>query len=197
MVTDGYDAVAPAVPYLNWSSYRRTLLLFQVSLVLTALMFFAGPLLPIRPVLLLAGEGAFVATHPWVKPAVTGLLNRLLEEKRAAKSPLGRELTRLEMKNREMLASLRQMYEEDGLDDTVWEKGWRDIEMFQNERLGRGDSATPSGWSAHNLQFGERKPFTKGSDGWTAQEQDLDVTGYTLDVRCVRERICSVDCWDC
>jgi hypothetical protein len=181
MVTDGYDAIAPAVPFLNWSSYRRTLLLFQASMILTVVMFFFGPFIPIRPILLLVGEGAFIANHPWVKPAVLGLTKTLQEEKTACKTPLGRTLYQLEVKNREQMAALRQWYEEDGLDDTVWEKGWRDVEMYQNERFADANAASGTGWSAHNLRFGERKAFTKGSDGWTAQE--LDVAGYSLDIR--------------
>lgn len=181
MVTDGYDAVAPVVPYLNWSSYRRTLLLFQASLILTAVMFFGAPHIPLRPILLIAGEGAFIATHPWVKPAVTGLLNKLDEEKRTGKTPLGRELNKMERMNREQQAKLSQWYDEDGLDDQVWQKGWRDVEMYQNERFAIETAASASGWSAHNLQFGERRAFTKGPDGWTAKE--LDVAGYSLDIR--------------
>lgn len=185
MVTDGYDAIAPVAPFLNWSSYRRSLLLFQGSLLATLAMFFVGPFVPLRPILLLAGEGVFIATHPWVFPAVKGLFDKIDEEKRSGKTPLGRELSRMETKNREFLAMLRQLYEEDGLDDSIWERGWRDVEMYQNERFGKGGAASSSGWSAHNLQFGERKPFTKGADGWTAQDKDLEVSGYTLDVRCV------------
>lgn len=131
MVTDGYDAAAPMVPYLNWSSYRRTLLLLQASLVATALLFFLGPYLPIRPVLLLAGEGAFIANHPWLQPAVLGITKRLSDEKTAGRTPLGRELRRMEARSRALRAKLRIWIEEDGLDDVVWQKGWKDVEMFE------------------------------------------------------------------
>ena len=92
MVTDGYDAGAPLVPYLNWSSYRRSLILLQGSLLLTSILFFVGPYIPIRPILLLAGEGAFIANHPWLKPAVEGLLSKIGEEKKTGKTALGRKL---------------------------------------------------------------------------------------------------------
>ena len=131
MVTDGYDAGAPLVPYLNWSSYRRSLILLQGSLLLTSILFFVGPYIPIRPILLLAGEGAFIANHPWLKPAVEGLLSKIGEEKKTGKTALGRELNRIETVNREMQATLRQWIEEDGLDDVVWQKGWKDVEMFE------------------------------------------------------------------
>lgn len=131
MVTDGYDAGAPLVPYLNWSSYRRSLILLQGSLLLTSILFFVGPYIPIRPILLLAGEGAFIANHPWLKPAVEGLLSKIGEEKKTGKTALGRELNRFETVNREMQATLRQWIEEDGLDDVVWQKGWKDVEMFE------------------------------------------------------------------
>lgn len=131
MVTDGYDAGAPLVPYLNWSSYRRSLLLLQGSLLLTSVMFMLGPYIPIRPVLLLAGEGAFIANHPWLKPAIDGLLKKVDEEKKTGRTALGRELNRMEASSRELQASVRQWIEEDGLDDKIWQKGWRDVEMFE------------------------------------------------------------------
>jgi hypothetical protein len=130
-VTDGYDAGAPLVPYLNWSSYRRTLILLQGSLLLTCILFVVGPYLPIRPVLLIAGEGAFIINHPWFKPGFDGMMKRVDEEKRTGKTTLGRELNRIETSNREWRATLRQWLEEDGLDDEVWQKGWKDIEMFE------------------------------------------------------------------
>ncbi|UZJ57254.1 hypothetical protein CBS101457_006574 [Exobasidium rhododendri] len=180
LVTDGYDAGAPLVPYLNWSSYRRSLILLQGSLLLTCILFVAGPYVPIRPILLLAGEGAFVINHPWFKPGVEGMKKRIDEEKRTGKTTLGRELNRIETNSREWRATLRQWLEEDGLDDEVWQKGWKDFEMFENERYSTTNAANTGGWSAHNLTFGERKSFTKGSDGWSAQE--LEVAGFSIDI---------------
>jgi hypothetical protein len=44
---------------------------------------------------------------------------------------MGRELNRLEIRQRGLKAKIRQWVEEDGLDDDVWQKGWKDIEMFE------------------------------------------------------------------
>lgn len=185
MVTDGYDLIAPSVAYLNWSSYPRTLLLFQGSLVLTAVMFMLGPYIPLRPILLIAGEGAFLAGHPWVAPAISGLQRSIAQER--AQNPRGlpaRELERWEKRSREMRRRAQQWIDEDRLDDEVWEKGWRDVEMFENERFvdpKKASSAAVPGWSAHNLTFGERKPFTKAKDGWSAEA--LEVSGFAMDIR--------------
>ena len=53
----------------------------------------------------------------------------------------------------------------------------------RNERHSASSAANTVGWSAHHLTFGERKPFTKAADGWSAQE--LEVAGFSLDIRCV------------
>jgi hypothetical protein len=131
MVTDGYDAGAPLVPYLNWSSYGRSLLLLQGSLLVTGLLFMFGCYLPIRPVLLIAGEGAFIANHPWLKPALQGLWKKIEEEKKTSQTALGRELNRIERSGAELQAIIRQWIEEDCLDDEIWQKGWKDVEMFE------------------------------------------------------------------
>lgn len=132
MVTDIYDLVAPSVGFLNWSSYPRSLLLLQVSLLLTALLFVIGPYVPLRPILLVVGELAFLANHPWVKPAVQGLTRAIDEER--SQNPKGmtnRHLKKMEKRNREMMRRLQIWYDEDRLDDEVWERGWRDVEMFE------------------------------------------------------------------
>lgn len=53
----------------------------------------------------------------------------------------------------------------------------------RNERYVSPTSArsgqTP-GWSVHNLQYGERKPFTKAKDGWSASE--LEVSNFGAEI---------------
>jgi hypothetical protein len=56
--------------------------------------------------------------------------------------------------------------------------------MDRNERYNETNTISTAGWSAHNLTFGERKPFTKAADGWSAEE--LEVAGFSLDIRCVK-----------
>ncbi|PWN47631.1 hypothetical protein IE53DRAFT_390242 [Violaceomyces palustris] len=226
MVTDAYDLIVPIVSYLNWSSYPRSLLVFQLSILATVAMFFLGPFIPLRLIMFLSVEGIFVMNHPWTLPALQGM------SRRARKSKEGRMITNW---LKEMGHVVREWVERDRLDDEVWEKGWRDVEMFEEVQLSRsfpnchmvdsdflfihlplpgslhcipcpsptrmqffdlkkssrnqrfqatstaGSKEVSGTWSAHNLTFGERKSWTKGSDGWS--EENLQVTGYSVDIR--------------
>ncbi|EPQ27380.1 uncharacterized protein PFL1_04919 [Pseudozyma flocculosa PF-1] len=177
LVIDGYDAIAPLVPYLNWSSYTRSLHVFQLSILVTALLFFVAPYIPYRLVLFLAGEGAFILNHPWTLPALQGV------GKRINSSREGRRMVKL---LKEGGHRLREWVEQDRLDDDVWEKGWRNVEMFENERFQPTNRASSSsglvgGWSAHNLNVGERRPWTKGADGWSSDDLDV-IPGASIDI---------------
>ena len=196
MVPDGYDAIVPVVPYLNWSSYNRSMLILQLSIVTTVVMLFLGPLLPLRMILLIGGEAMFIATHPWVPPVVEAIGK--MRAARAPGSSVQAEQLQSVMRKRGKEAShvLRSWLELDRLDDSIWLNGWRDVEIFENERLLDVEAARQSsvgqprispgpGWSAGNLRReGDRKPWTKGSDGWSP-EDSLQGTGYTFDHRCV------------
>ncbi|GAC97550.1 hypothetical protein PHSY_005136 [Pseudozyma hubeiensis SY62] len=177
MIIDGYDLLAPTVPYLNWSSYSRSLHILQLSLLTTVLMFFVAPYIPFRAVMFVAGEGAFILNHPWTKPAIEGLV------KRVDTSREGRKLIKIA---KEGGHKVREWVEQDRLDDFVWEKGWRNVEMFENERFVGGKRAASSsgvvgGWSGHNLRMGERLPWTKGPDGWSSDEVEV-LPGSRIDV---------------
>jgi hypothetical protein len=180
MIIDGYDLLAPTVPYLNWSSYTRSLHILQLSLLTTVLMFFIAPYVPYRAVMFLAGEGAFILNHPWTKPALAGLFTRIDTSRE------GRKIMKMA---KEGGHKLREWIEQDRLDDFVWERGWRNVEVFENERYLPDKRAASStgvvgGWSAHNLRMGERMPWTKGPDGWTSDEVEV-LPGHRIDVRCV------------
>lgn len=178
MIIDGYDLLAPTVPYLNWSSYSRSLHILQLSLLTTVLLFFVAPYVPYRAVLLLAGEGAFILNHPWTKPALEGLFKRIDTSRE------GRKLVKVA---KEGGHKLREWIEQDRLDDYVWERGWRNVEMFENERFQPAKRAASSsglvgGWSAHNLRMGERLPWTKGPDGWSSDQVEV-LPGHQIDIR--------------
>lgn len=178
MIIDGYDLLAPTVPYLNWSSYSRSLHILQLSLLTTVLMFFIAPYVPYRLVLLIAGEGAFILTHPWTKPAIEGLMKRIDSSRE------GRKLMRIA---KEGGHQLREWIEQDRLDDYVVERGYRNVEMFENERYlpakrAASSSGVVGGWSGHNLRMGERRPWTKGPDGWSSDEVDV-LPGSKIDIR--------------
>lgn len=154
MITDAYDLLAPLSVHLNWSSPSHTLLIFQGLILATISLFFIAPFLPYRFILLVAGEGAFIINHPWTQPVVTKLLDRIGE---------GKEGRRLKAANRMALAQISEWIKMDQLPDDVWTRGWREVEVFENERYvtsspgRRASSISKSEWSGHNLRYGERK----------------------------------------
>ncbi|KAE8213786.1 hypothetical protein CF327_g2760 [Tilletia walkeri] len=190
MISKGYDDISPIMPYINWSSYSFTLVLMQFAIVATVAMFFLGPYLPLQPVLLVGGEALFVLTHPYFQPVATTLARK------AAESEEGKLLAR---KNRAILSKVQELIDLDRLGDDVWERGWKIVEMYENQRWmplsstasHRVTSANhpnfaPEGtWSGHNLRQGDRRPWTKGQDGWTAAGGGNDApsgAGWSVDV---------------
>ncbi|WFD34409.1 hypothetical protein MCUN1_001250 [Malassezia cuniculi] len=161
LIIDGYDDLSPLVPYLNWSSEERSLRILQASLVAAVAMYFIGPLIPVRLVLLLAGEGALVAHHPWVKPMVAAL------KKQMASSP---NAARRELRKRRLNQLVADLIDQDKLPDWAWAAGWKDVELFENQRyvpsFGRADRR----WDAANLRSNERGAWSQRSDGWAPVE---------------------------
>lgn len=157
MITDAYDLLAPFAVHLNWSSHQHTLLIFQLLILTTLSLFFIAPYLPYRWILLVAGEGAFLLNHPWTQPLLTQFSSRFLN----SNTKQGRKL---QDANRRMVAQLNEWIKMDQLPDDVWTRGWRDVEVYENERFvparggksGQGD-AKASGWSGHHLRLGERR----------------------------------------
>lgn len=155
MITDGYDLLAPLSIHLNWSSPAHTLLIFQGLIVATISLFFVAPYLPYRLILLIAGEGAFIINHPWTQPVMAKLLARIGE---------GKEGRKLKAANRTALAQLNEWIKMDQLPDDVWTRGWREVEVFENERYMASSPTSRTAkqeWSGHNLRFGERKVSTE------------------------------------
>ena len=122
LVIDGYDAIAPAVPCLNWSSYSRTLHIFQCSILVTIVLFFAAPYIPWRLLMFVGGEGAFVLNHPWTLPALQDFAKKIKTSRE------GRKILKVLKQNGH---TMRGWIEQDRLDDHVWEQGWRNVEMFE------------------------------------------------------------------
>lgn len=154
MITDAYDLLAPLAVHLNWSSPAHTLLIFQSLIIATISLFFIAPYLPYRVILLVAGEAAFLVNHPWTQPVLAKLSARIGE---------GKEGRRLKTANRLALAQLNEWIKMDQLPDDVWTRGWREVEVYENERFAkvpdakRASSPSKSDWSGHSLRFGERK----------------------------------------
>ena len=160
LIIDGYDDLSPLVPYLNWSSEERSLRILQGCLVAMVAMYFLGPLIPMRPVLLVVGEAALLANHPWVKPTVEALKKHLASSPGAARRAL---------RKRRMQQMVRDLIDQDKLPDWAWKSGWRDMVLFENQRyvpsFGKGERC----WGANNLRDDERKPWSRGSDGWAPE----------------------------
>ena len=165
LIIDGYDDIAPIVKYLNWSDVSRTLRLLQGALLATVAMYFVGPLIPLRLTLFLVGELALVANHPWVKPTVAGLKKHLGSSKNAQKRVL---------RHRRFTQRLTDLLDEDRLPEEVWSRGWRDMELYENQRFRPGltKGSQEKRWSGTALRLSERRPWTKGSDGWTPPGED-------------------------
>lgn len=158
MITDAYDLLSPLSIHLNWSTPSHTLHIFQSLLLLTIVLFLVSPYLPYRLILFVGGEAALLANHPYVAPSVAKLM---------AKFGAGQEGRRLRSGQRRMVAQLHEWMRMDSLPDEVWEKGWKDVEVYENERFSDDAStkrvADKNGlgergrWSGHALRFGERK----------------------------------------
>ncbi|SCV74502.1 BQ2448_7531 [Microbotryum intermedium] len=66
-VSAGSDfAMAHVVPFLTWQDTRVTLVLLQLATLSSFAILFIAPYIPIRMVLLVAGEAVFFAGHPIV-----------------------------------------------------------------------------------------------------------------------------------
>jgi hypothetical protein len=163
MITDVYDLLAPFSIHINWSSPTHTLLVFQSLILVTLTLFFIAPYLPYRFILLVAGEGAFILNHPWTDPVVKKLMGKIGE---------GKEGRKLKESNRKALAMLNEWIKMDQLPDDVWTRGWREVEVYENERFAQEKGAKAKEgegrWSGHNLRYGERKvsPAARQRQGW-------------------------------
>ncbi|KAF5335345.1 hypothetical protein D9611_011682 [Ephemerocybe angulata] len=144
------------------------------------------PAFPIRQVFLVGGLLPFVATHPWVvrmypyvAAATPALLIRLEKEQRRLRAFVKKESVEPIPTQRPPIATiLQKIIDDDRLTDKCWNSEMREVELWENERLG-GEPASPqpgmeqpvsssqtTGWSKANLRPGERAAWTRGRDGW-------------------------------
>lgn len=174
LIIDGYDHIAPFVKFLNWSDVPRTLRLLQASVAATVLMFFVGPYIPVRLTLFVVGEAALIANHPWVKPTVNAIHKHFTTGRAAQKRIL---------RKRRLTQRIADLLDEDRLPESVWERGWRDVELFENQRFRPGfasHDAQEFRWSPNALQPGERRPWTRGSDGYSPEnDAEIETIGQT------------------
>jgi len=169
LIIDGYDHISPVVKYLNWSDVPRTLRIFQASIVVLVLMYLVAPLIPWRLLVFLAGEFVLIHHHPWLQPA----LNAIKKHVHSARRSHRRAQRQHRLKQR-----LLDMLDEDRLPEYVWERGWKNVEVYENQRLlsSRQDGVDERSWGSQNLKQGERQAWTRGSDGFSAS----DTTAETI-----------------
>lgn len=191
MIPEGYDAGSLLVPYLNWSDPTTSMLLLRVSVASTLLMLVVGHLLPLRLLLLVGGEGVLLANHPWIKPFVQGLTASAQSKDDDPTTLATMRKTHaaqqvLRKKRSEAAHVARTWIELDQLPDLAWTHGWRDVELYENERFVSRTPAAESGageahgrprstasadataqWSGEYLHSDDRRAWTRSQDGWS------------------------------
>ncbi|KAI0631916.1 integral peroxisomal membrane peroxin-domain-containing protein [Trametes polyzona] len=160
-VSDAHDFAVKFVPYLTHSApYTGTI--FSVVLATFLLMIPAVNMLPMRTTCLVLGLLPFFFTHPFTQHSLLPTLQSGL---------------------RPVLNSLRfralRAVDDDNLEDKHWRTELREVELWENERWAPGPNGssdeggrTEGSWSKANLRPGERKPWTRGRDGWSGVSDD-------------------------
>lgn len=161
LIIDGYDHISPFVKYLNWSDVPRTLRIFQASMFALVLLYVVAPWVPWRLLVFLGGEFVLIHHHPWLQPAVNAMKKQM---------NTGRDSYRRAQRQHRLKQRLFDLLDEDRLPEYVWERGWKEMEMYENQRYcaRRHSSARDRAWCSQNLEPGERQAWTRGSDGFSA-----------------------------
>lgn len=116
-----------------------------------------------RFTVLLLGLAPFAVTHPFIR-------NSVLPAALYSSQPYIKRLR----------SRVTRYIDNDRLEDKHWNSEMREVELWENERWlakpssgGIDESALyNAGWSKANLKVGERRPWTKGRDGWSAIAED-------------------------
>lgn len=157
--SDAHDQVYPILPHLNYSTpYTPVIFSLTVATLLIALPL--ASLAPLRAMFLALGLTPFFLTHPFTVYTIYPLL---LEAS-------ARRFVTLHV-------HLMRLVDNDRLEDKHWRSELREVELWENERWtgtpGTDDgSAGNAGWGKANLRPGERKPWTRGRDGWSGVADD-------------------------
>ncbi|THH07780.1 hypothetical protein EW145_g3154 [Phellinidium pouzarii] len=159
-VADAHDVVLfTVVPHLTFAtSYSYSILAFTTATFLLLLAIL--PLIPLRPVFLVLGLGLFALTHPYTRAYLPTLL-----------SP---HMKRMRMR-------VARALDDDRLKDRHWKGELREVELWENERLGPSAGSMQVFDKVH-LKPGERKGWTRGRDGWsfTGADGSADVSNLTF-----------------
>ncbi|TFK78231.1 hypothetical protein K466DRAFT_668498 [Polyporus arcularius HHB13444] len=160
-VSDGHDFAVQFVPYLTWSSPYTSLILSAVLVTFLAMIPLVN-ILPMRTTCLVLGLLPFFITHPFTQHTLLPGLQ----------STFGVLSTHFR-------AQAHQFVDDDKLEDRHWRTELREVELYENERWAPGSNGaadegakTEGTWSKTNLKLGERKPWTRGRDGWSGISDD-------------------------
>lgn len=160
-VSDGHDFAIQFVPYLTWSSPYTGLILSAVLVTFLAMIPLVN-ILPMRTTCLVLGLLPFFITHPFTQ-------HNLLPGLQSTFGVLSNHFR----------AQAHQFVDDDKLEDRHWRTELREVELYENERWAPGlNGASDEGakaegtWSKTNLKLGERKPWTRGRDGWSGVSDD-------------------------
>lgn len=165
--SDGYDIVYTAVPHVNHSTpYTPVILSFSLAAFAasTPLIYF----LSVRLTCLTLGLTPFFFTHPTTQHDLVPLAIQLFQP-------------RLKV----LRARLMRLFDNDRLEDRHLRAELREVELWENERwagANAGDDQADAGWSKTHLRPVERKPWTRGRDGWSGVTEDG--TGEVRSVLC-------------
>ncbi|KAL4251207.1 Peroxisomal Membrane Protein PEX28-32 [Abortiporus biennis] len=172
-VSDAHDFILPAIPHLNHASpYTPIILTILITMFIILLPIIN--LLPSRITVLALGLLPLVFTHPFTRETLfPAALN-------SSRPHLKRIRTRI-----------IRLIDNDRLEDKHWSTEMREVELWENERWALKDSTLNAdeankqfnaGWNKLNLKPGERRPWTRGRDGWSpiAEDGSGDVSNLTF-----------------
>ena len=157
------------------SPYTPHILTLLVVTFFPLLIMIHLPAFPTREAALFAGLFPFLITHP----ATTAIASSLLQYFKNNIPPLVDKYESLFVQispsipkwvKMPMHTLIERLIDNDSLPSEIWRAETREVELFENERY-EGSvpviGSTGQGWSKANLRSGERRPWTRGRDGWT------------------------------
>lgn len=138
--SDAYDLVVPVIPHLSWVT-PNTSPIFLITFITFFTLIPVVHFIPLRPLFLALGLTPFVVTHPIVLSMLPRLINTITPYIRV---------------------TVEKVINDDKLLEKHWGVGMKEVAVWENERWTQAQ-----GWKSANLRVGERKPWTRGQDGWS------------------------------
>ena len=174
--------VSPSTPNISVSasqatrsSYTPHILTLLVVTFFPLLIMIHLPAFPIREVALFAGLFPFFITHPATAVIASSLLRYFKHKIPLLVDKYESLFVRINPSIPKWVkmpvhTSIERLIDNDRLPSEIWRAETREVELFENERYeGPVPSIGTTGqkWSKGNLRPGERRPWSRGRDGWT------------------------------